>query len=217
MQKLKNFNWKNFFLQGVLPFALAITAAFIGAVSAGAVRRRYAGLSGHAVAAVRPAECPDRLLPDTGVICHPGQVEPRHRHLRCTVHRDRTHQLLYPRSARLGPDAPGHPEPGHRPAEVMGSYTLQITATVRTIILWYLPVLAIAFVQGQLVKGLPQARQLARPRCAGTGLCRRCVLRTLFRLLWAGFRSSPKPPTVGPGRIPIISTATWPVPSRPPA
>ena len=29
MQKLKNFNWKNFFLQGVLPFALAITAAFI--------------------------------------------------------------------------------------------------------------------------------------------------------------------------------------------
>ena len=29
MQKLKNFNWKNFFLQGILPFALAITAAFI--------------------------------------------------------------------------------------------------------------------------------------------------------------------------------------------
>ena len=37
-------------------------------------------------------------------------------------------------------------------AEVMGSYTLQITANVRTIILLYLPVLAIAFVQGQLVK-----------------------------------------------------------------
>ena len=72
-------------------------------------------------------------------------------------------------------------------AEVMGSYTLQITATVRTIILWYLPVLAIAFVQGQLVKDCAQARQLARPRCAGTGLCRQCVLRTLFRLLWAGF------------------------------
>ena len=28
MQKLNNFNWKNFFLQGVLPFALAFTAAF---------------------------------------------------------------------------------------------------------------------------------------------------------------------------------------------
>lgn len=38
----------------------------------------------------------------------------------------------------------------------MGSYTLQITATVRTIILWYLPVLAIAFVQGQLVKDCPK-------------------------------------------------------------
>ncbi|MCI6384925.1 MAG: LTA synthase family protein [Subdoligranulum variabile] len=41
-------------------------------------------------------------------------------------------------------------------AEVMGSYTLQITATVRTIVLWYLPVLALAFVQAKLVKGMPK-------------------------------------------------------------
>ena len=42
-------------------------------------------------------------------------------------------------------------------AEVMGSYTLKITQDVVKIVLLYLPILAIVFVQAQLVKGRPTA------------------------------------------------------------
>lgn len=38
----------------------------------------------------------------------------------------------------------------------MGSYTLKITQDVVKIVLLYLPILAIAFVQAQLVKGAPK-------------------------------------------------------------
>lgn len=186
MQKLKNFNWKNFFLQGVLPFALAITAAFIA---------RYQlelsdGVTPDFLAMQWPLYAPLNAL--TAFCLTLVLFAVLGKWSRATgisgalftvialinyYTRDLHGSALMPQDIlNLG-----------TAAEVMGSYTLQITATVRTIILWYLPVLAIAFVQGQLVKGLPQARQLARPRCAGTGLCRRCVLRTLFRLLWAGF------------------------------
>ena len=72
-------------------------------------------------------------------------------------------------------------------AEVMGSYTLQITATVRTIILWYLPVLAIAFVQGQLVKDCPKRASWRARGVRVLGCAASVCLRTLFRLLWAGF------------------------------
>lgn len=48
-------------------------------------------------------------------------------------------------------------------AEVMGSYTLKITKDVVTIVLLYLPILAIVFVQAQLVKGAPKH---AAGRCA---------------------------------------------------
>lgn len=41
-------------------------------------------------------------------------------------------------------------------AEVMGSYTLQINRTVVTLALWYLPVLAIAWLQSWLAKPLPK-------------------------------------------------------------
>lgn len=41
-------------------------------------------------------------------------------------------------------------------AEVMGSYTLHINATVVTLVLLYLPVLAAAWVQGRLVRGEPK-------------------------------------------------------------
>ena len=41
-------------------------------------------------------------------------------------------------------------------AEVMGSYTLKITQDVVKIVLLYLPILAIVFVQAQLVKGAPK-------------------------------------------------------------
>ena len=63
-------------------------------------------------------------------------------------------------------------------AEVMGSYTLKITQDVVKIVLLYLPILAIVFVQAQLVKGAPKrAGWKARGvRAAGSAL-------GVFRLL----------------------------------
>lgn len=71
----------------------------------------------------------------------------------------------------LGANAPGHFEP-RTAAEVMGSYTLKITQDVVKIALLYLPILAIAFVQAQLVKGAPKrAGWKARGvRAAGSAL-----------------------------------------------
>ena len=57
-------------------------------------------------------------------------------------------------------------------AEVMGSYTLKITKDVVTIALLYLPILAIAFVQAQLVKGAPKhaSWKMRGVRVAGSAL-----------------------------------------------
>ena len=185
MQKLKNFNWKNFFLQGVLPFALAITAAFIA---------RYQlelsdGVTPDFLAMQWPLYAPLNAL--TAFCLTLVLFAILGKWSRATgisgalftvialinyYTRDLHGSALMPQDIlNLG-----------TAAEVMGSYTLQITATVRTIIV----VSAGAgdcFCAGAAGQGLPQARQLARPRCTGTGLCRQCVLRTLFRLLWAGF------------------------------
>ena len=155
MQKLKNFNWKNFFLQGVLPFALAITAAFIA---------RYQlelsdGVTPDFLAMQWPLYAPLNAL--TAFCLTLVLFAILGKWSRATgisgalftvialinyYTRDLHGSALMPQDIlNLG-----------TAAEVMGSYTLQITATVRTIILWYLPVLAIAFVQGRLVKGCPK-------------------------------------------------------------
>ena len=215
MQKLKNFNWKNFFLQGILPFALAITAAFIA---------RYQlelsdGVTPDFLAMQWPLYAPLNAL--TAFCLTLVLFAILGKWSRATgisgalftvialinyYTRDLHGSALMPQDIlNLG-----------TAAEVMGSYTLQITATVRTIILWYLPVLAIAFVQGQLVKDCPK-RASWRARGVRVLGCTAGVFCVLFSATLGRFRSSPKPPTVGPGRIPIISTATWPVPSRPPA
>ena len=78
-------------------------------------------------------------------------------------------------------------------AEVMGSYTLKITQDVVKIVLLYLPILAIVFVQAQLVKGAPKrAGWKARGvRAAGSA--------------------------AGRGRTPTTPTAIWPGRLRPPA
>ena len=191
MQKLKNFNWKNFFLQGVLPFALAITAAFIA---------RYQlelsdGVTPDFLAMQWPLYAPLNAL--TAFCLTLVLFAVLGKWSRATgisgalftvialinyYTRDLHGSALMPQDIlNLG-----------TAAEVMGSYTLQITATVRTIILWYLPVCGYWVVP---------------PVCSAYS----------FSATLGRFRSSPKPPTVGPGRIPIISTATWPVPSRPPA
>lgn len=155
MQKPKNFNWKNFFLQGVLPFAMAIAAAFIA---------RY------------QLELSDGVTPDFLVLQWPLYAPLNALTAFCLTlvlfailgkwsratgisgalftvialinyyTRDLHGSALMPQDIlNLG-----------TAAEVMGSYTLQITATVRTIVLWYLPVLALAFVQAKLVKGMPK-------------------------------------------------------------
>ena len=155
MQKLKNFNWKNFFLQGILPFALAITAAFIA---------RYQlelsdGVTPDFLAMQWPLYAPLNAL--TAFCLTLVLFAILGKWSRATgisgalftvialinyYTRDLHGSALMPQDIlNLG-----------TAAEVMGSYTLQITATVRTIILWYLPVLAIAFVQGQLVKDCPK-------------------------------------------------------------
>ena len=215
MQKLKNFNWKNFFLQGVLPFALAITAAFIA---------RYQlelsdGVTPDFLAMQWPLYAPLNAL--TAFCLTLVLFAILGKWSRATgisgalftvialinyYTRDLHGSALMPQDIlNLG-----------TAAEVMGSYTLQITATVRTIILWYLPVLAIAFVQGQLVRTAPSAPAGA-PAVCGYWVVPPVCSAYSFSATLGRFRSSPKPPTVGPGRIPIISTATWPVPSRPPA
>lgn len=155
MQKLKNFNWKSFFLQRVLPFAMAIAAAFIA---------RY------------QLELSDGVTPDFLVLQWPLYAPLNALTAFCLTlvlfailgkwsratgisgalftvialinyyTRDLHGSALMPQDIlNLG-----------TAAEVMGSYTLQITATVRTIVLWYLPVLALAFVQAKLVKGMPK-------------------------------------------------------------
>ena len=155
MQKLKNFNWKNFFLQGVLPFALAIAAAFIA---------RYQlelsdGVTPDFLAMQWPLYAPLNamtafcltlvLFAILGKWSRATGISGALFTVIALINyytRDLHGSALMPQDIlNLG-----------TAAEVMGSYTLQITSTVRTIVLWYLPVLAIAFVQGQLVKSAPK-------------------------------------------------------------
>ena len=155
MQKLKNFNWKNFFLQGVLPFALAITAAFIA---------RY------------QLELSDGVTPDFLAMQWP---------LYAPLNALTAFCLTLVLFAILGKwsRATGISGALFTVIALINYYTRDLHGSA-------LMVSAGAgdcFCAGAVGQGLPQARQLARPRCAGTGLCRRCVLRTLFRLLWAGF------------------------------
>ena len=155
MQKLKNFNWKNFFLQGVLPFALAIAAAFIARYQlelSDGVTPDFLAMQWplYALLNALTAFCLTLVLfailgkwsRATGISGAVFTVIA----LINYYTRDLHGSALMPQDIlNLG-----------TAAEVMGSYTLQITETVRTIVLWYLPVLVIAFVQGQLVKSAPK-------------------------------------------------------------
>ena len=155
MQKLKNFNWKNLFLQGVLPFALAIAAAFIARYQlelSDGVTPDFLAMQWplYALLNALTAFCLTLVLfailgkwsRATGISGAVFTVIA----LINYYTRDLHGSALMPQDIlNLG-----------TAAEVMGSYTLQITETVRTIVLWYLPVLVIAFVQGQLVKSAPK-------------------------------------------------------------
>ena len=155
MQKLKNFNWKSFFLQGVLPFAMAIAAAFIARYQlelSDGVTPDFLALQWPLYAPLNALTAFCLTLVLFAILGKWSRATGISGALFTVIAlinyytRDLHGSALMPQDIlNLG-----------TAAEVMGSYTLQITATVRTIVLWYLPVLALAFVQAKLVKGMPK-------------------------------------------------------------
>ena len=155
MQKLKNFNWKNFFLQGVLPFALAITAAFIARYQlelSDGVTPDFLAMQWPLYATLNAltAFCLTLIL---FALCGRWSLSTGLSGAVFTIialinyyTRDLHGSALMPQDIlNLG-----------TAAEVMGSYTLKITQDVVKIALLYLPILGIAFVQHLLAKGAPK-------------------------------------------------------------
>ena len=171
MQHLKNFNWKKFLLQGVLPCLLAVAVGFISRYQlelSDGVTESFLQLQWPLYAPLNAltAFCLTLILfallgkwsRATGISGAVFTVIA----LINYYTRDLHGSALMPQDIlNLG-----------TAAEVMGSYTLKITQDVVKIVLLYLPILAIAFVQAQLVKGAPKrAGWKARGvRAAGSAL-----------------------------------------------
>ena len=171
MQHLKNFNWKKFLLQGVLPCLLAVAVGFISRYQlelSDGVTESFLQLQWPLYAPLNAltAFCLTLILfallgkwsRATGIS---GAVFTIIALINYYT-RDLHGSALMPQDIlNLG-----------TAAEVMGSYTLKITQDVVKIVLLYLPILAIAFVQAQLVKGAPKrAGWKARGvRAAGSAL-----------------------------------------------
>ena len=171
MQHLKNFNWKKFLLQGVLPCLLAVAVGFISRYQlelSDGVTESFLQLQWPLYAPLNAltAFCLTLILfallgkwsRATGIS---GAVFTIIALINYYT-RDLHGSALMPQDIlNLG-----------TAAEVMGSYTLKITQDVVKIVLLYLPILAIVFVQAQLVKGAPKrAGWKARGvRAAGSAL-----------------------------------------------
>lgn len=171
MQHLKNFNWKKFLLQGVLPCLLAVAVGFISRYQlelSDGVTESFLQLQWPLYAPLNAltAFCLTLILfallgkwsLATGIS---GAVFTLIALINYYT-RDLHGSALMPQDIlNLG-----------TAAEVMGSYTLKITQDVVKIVLLYLPILAIVFVQAQLVKGAPKrAGWKARGvRAAGSAL-----------------------------------------------
>ena len=171
MQHLKNFNWKKFLLQGVLPCLLAVAVGFISRYQlelSDGVTESFLQLQWPLYAPLNAltAFCLTLILfallgkwsRATGIS---GAVFTLIALINYYT-RDLHGSALMPQDIlNLG-----------TAAEVMGSYTLKITPDVVKIVLLYLPILAIVFVQAQLVKGAPKrAGWKARGvRAAGSAL-----------------------------------------------
>lgn len=171
MQHLKNFNWKKFLLQGVLPCLLAVAVGFISRYQlelSDGVTESFLQLQWPLYAPLNAltAFCLTLILfallgkwsRATGIS---GAVFTIIALINYYT-RDLHGSALMPQDIlNLG-----------TAAEVMGSYTLKITQDVVKIALLYLPILAIAFVQARLVKGAPKrAGWKARGvRAAGSAL-----------------------------------------------
>ena len=155
MQTLKKFPWKQFLLRGVLPCLLAVAAAFIARyqleLSDGAAPAYLAqqGLTFAALNAMT-AFCltlalfalAGRWWLATGLSGLLFTIVALIDYYTCELHG----AALMPQDIlNLG-----------TAAEVMGSYTLKISQTVVTIVLWFLPVLVISAAQWFLARGGPR-------------------------------------------------------------
>lgn len=209
----KNIKSKRFWLGTVLPFALAVAAAFVA---------RYQleisdGVTANYMAGQWPVYAPLNALTAfcltlvVFALCGSWGIATGVSGLIFTVlalvnyyTRDLHGSALMPQDIlNLG-----------TAAEVMGSYTLHITQTVITIALLYIPVLVAAVVQ---VKLAGKHKRSWKQRGAHALACACGILRCCIWGISAPTPSSPPPLTAGPGRKPIISTATWRVALKPPA
>ena len=155
MQHLKNFNWKKFLLQGVLPCLLAVAVGFISRYQlelSDGVTESFLQLQWPLYAPLNAltAFCLTLILfallgkwsRATGIS---GAVFTLIALINYYT-RDLHGSALMPQDIlNLG-----------TAAEVMGSYTLKITQDVVKIALLYLPILGIALVQHLLAKGAPK-------------------------------------------------------------
>lgn len=96
MQHLKNFNWKKFLLQGVLPCLLAVAVGFISRYQlelSDGVTESFLQLQWPLYAPLNAltAFCLTLIL-----VCAARQVEPRNGHFGRGVHPHCAHQLLHP-------------------------------------------------------------------------------------------------------------------------
>ena len=181
MQHLKNFDWKKFLLQGVLPCLLAVAVGFISRYQlelSDGVTESFLQLQWPLYAPLNAltAFCLTLILfallgkwsRATGIS---GAVFTIIALINYYT-RDLHGSALMPQDIlNLG-----------TAAEVMGSYTLKITQDVVKIALFYLPILAIAFVQARLVRGAPKRASWKARGVRVAGVCGYVSGRFFFRV-----------------------------------
>ena len=172
MQHFKNFDWKKFLMQGVLPCLLAVAVGFIS---------RYQlelsdGVTESFLALQWPLYAPLNAL--TAFCLTLILFAMLGRWWLSTALSGSVFTIIalinyYTRDLHGSALMPQDILNLGTAAEVMGSYTLKITHDVIKIALLFLPILAIAFVQRRLCKGAPKrASWPARGvRVAGSALC----------------------------------------------
>ena len=172
MQHFKNFDWKKFLMQGVLPCLLAVAVGFIS---------RYQlelsdGVTESFLALQWPLYAPLNAL--TAFCLTLILFAMLGRWWLSTALSGAVFTIIalinyYTRDLHGSALMPQDILNLGTAAEVMGSYTLKITHDVIKIALLFLPILAIAFVQRRLCKGAPKrASWPARDvRVAGSALC----------------------------------------------
>ena len=172
MQHFKNFDWKKFLMQGVLPCLLAVAVGFIS---------RYQlelsdGVTESFLALQWPLYAPLNAL--TAFCLTLILFAMLGRWWLSTALSGAVFTIIalinyYTRDLHGSALMPQDLLNLGTAAEVMGSYTLKITHDVIKIALLFLPILAIAFVQRRLCKGAPKrASWPARGvRVAGSSLC----------------------------------------------